>query len=35
MADGRHSPAALVRPEFEVQPGEAAHIGYVAHPLAT
>lgn len=35
MADGRHPPAALVRPEFEVQPGEAAPIGDVARPLAT
>jgi NitT/TauT family transport system permease protein len=35
MADGRHPPAALVRPEFEMQPGEAAHIGDVARPLAT
>ena len=35
MADGRHPPAAPVRPEFEVQPGEAAHIGDVARPLAT
>jgi NitT/TauT family transport system permease protein len=35
MADGRSPPAALMRPEFEVQPGEAAHIGDVARPLAT
>jgi NitT/TauT family transport system permease protein len=35
MADGRHLPVALVRPEFEVQPGEAAQIGDVARPLAT
>jgi len=34
MADGRHPPAALVRPEFEVQLGEAVHIGDVARPLS-
>ena len=34
MVDGRHPPAALVRPEFELQPGEAAHIGDVGRPLA-
>ena len=35
MVDGRLPSAALVRPEFEVQPGGAAHIGDVARPLAT
>src|SRR5262245_12443850 len=34
MADGRHPPAALVRPEFEVQPGEAVHIGDGGRPLS-
>jgi NitT/TauT family transport system permease protein len=35
MADGRYSPEAPVRPEFEVQPGEVTHIGDVARPLST
>jgi NitT/TauT family transport system permease protein len=35
MADGRHLPTALVRPEFEAQPSEAAYIGDVVRPLAT
>jgi NitT/TauT family transport system permease protein len=35
MADGRHPPAALVRAEFEGQPGEVAPLGDVARPLAT
>ncbi len=35
MPDGRHPPEALVRPEFEVQPDEAANVGDVARPLST
>jgi NitT/TauT family transport system permease protein len=35
MADRRAPPAALVRPEFELQPGEAAPLGDVARPLST